>query len=153
MEEKNTDELEKVLRSAHPEDFMEFVSENRNSFSAEKGSFSEYIKAVFKKNNILQQTVFLEADIPEGYGYKLVSEQKHTKQRDVILRLCYAGKLTLDETQKALRLYEMPELYAKKPRDAFIMVCFNERPGTILDVNLYLKKCGVDPLRSSGVQE
>ena len=87
------------------------------------------------------------------YGYKLIAEEKHTRQRDTILRLCYAARMSLDETQRALKYYRMPELYAKIPRDALIMICFNERPGSIIDVNSYLKNNGMDVLRSSGVQE
>ena len=105
------------------------------------------------KKKLKQQDVFLAADIPEKYGYKLLSGEKHTKQRDVILRLCYAAELNLDETQKALKLYRMPELYAKIQRDALIMIAFNERPGSIIDVNSFLKKNGMDILRPSGVQD
>ena len=108
---------------------------------------------LIKKKKLKQQDVFLAADIPEKYGYKLLSGEKHTKQRDVILRLCYAAELNLDETQKALKLYRMPELYAKIQRDALIMIAFNERPGSIIDVNSFLKKNGMDILRPSGVQD
>lgn len=96
--------------------------------------------------------MFLNADIPERYGYKLLSGEKHTKQRDVILRICYAAELTLEETQRALKKYEMPELYAKLPRDALLMIMFNERPGSIIDVNALLKENGMEPLRTSGIQ-
>ena len=47
----------------------------------------------------------------------------------------------------------MPELYAKIPRDAILMIAFNERPGSIIDVNTFLKENGMEPLRTSGVQE
>lgn len=36
----------------------------------------------------------MKADIPERYGYKLLSGEKHTRQRDVILRICYAAGLS-----------------------------------------------------------
>ena len=65
------------------------------------------------------------ADIPERYGYKLISEEKRTKQRDIILRLCYAAHFTLEETQKALKMYDMPMLYSKVKRDALLMIVFN----------------------------
>ena len=100
-----------------------------------------------------QQTVFLKADIPERYGYKLLSGEKHTKQRDVILRICYASEFSLAETQRALKKYKMPELYAKVPRDALLMIIFNERPGSIIDVNRLLKENGMEPLRTSGLQD
>ena len=106
-----------------------------------------------KEKELKQQDIFIDADIPERYGYKLISEEKRTKQRDVILRVCYASKLNLSETQKALKIYGMPLLYAKVPRDACIMVAFNERPGNILDVNQFLKDNGMAVLRPSGTQE
>jgi hypothetical protein len=74
-------------------------------------------------------------------------------ERDVILRLCYAAEFTLKETQTALKLYGMSELYAKIPRDALIMVAFHDRPGSVLDVNSCLIKNKMMPLKSSGVQE
>ena len=123
------------------------------SMNTSTSSFSFYIKDILSKKGITQQTVFLKADIPERYGYKLLSGEKHTRQRDVILRICYSAELSLDETQRALKKYQMPELYAKIPRDALIMIIFNERPGSIIEVNAILKKNGMEPLRTSGVQE
>ena len=99
---------------------------------------------LLREKGLTQQKIFLLADIPERYGYKLLSGEKHTKQRDVILRICYAAECTLEETQKALRKYEMPQLYAKIPRDALLMIIFNERPGSIIDANTLLKKNGMN---------
>ena len=70
----------------------------------------------------------------------------------MILRICYAAELNLTETQRALKKYEMPELYPKIPRDALLMIAFNKRPGSILEVNAFLKKNGFEPLRTSGLQ-
>jgi hypothetical protein len=47
----------------------------------------------------------------------------------------------------------MAELYAKDKRDALIMIAFNERPGSIIEVNALLIEHGQRPLRTSGVQE
>jgi len=153
MREKETNELEKVLGKIHPEDYSAFIKENRDSMISDATSFSAYIKDIMKRNGITQQIAFLKADIPERYGYKLLSGEKHTRQRDVIIRICYAAELSLQETQRALRKYGMPELYAKVPRDALIMIAFNERPGSIIEVNTLLKKNDLEPLRTSGIQE
>lgn len=153
MSEKNTKELAEVLGRTHLSEFDKYCNENKQSMNLDKDSFSVYIKDILCQKKIKQQTVFLKADIPERYGYKLLSGQKHTKQRDIILRICYAAELSLEETQRALKKYEMPELYAKIPRDAFLMIIFNERPGTIIDVNELLKANGLEPLRTSGVQD
>ena len=153
MQEKETKELEKVLGKTHLSDYDSFVEDNRDSMLSASNSFSTYVKGLMSQKGISQQTVFLNADVPERYGYKLLSGEKHTKQRDVILRLCYAAEFTLSETQRALKKYGMSELYAKDERDALIMIVFNERPGSIIDVNGLLKEHGHLPLRTCGVQE
>ena len=153
MESKSTDELEKILGSTHINEVSAYLKSNEESIITNEYAFHEYISNLIKLKNLRKQDVFLAADGSEKHGYKLLSGEQHTKQRDVILRLCYAAELSLEETQKALKLYRMPELYAKIPRDAMIMIAFNERPGSIIDVNSFLKNNGMEILRSSGVQE
>lgn len=153
MKPKNTKELADILGKTHISDFDKFYKEQKDSMNPEQNAFSEYIKNLLKEKKITQQMVFLRADIPERYGYKLLSGEKHTRQRDIILRICYAAELTLDQTQSALRKYEMPQLYAKIPRDALLMFIFKDRPGGIIEVNELLKEKGMEMLRTSGVQE
>lgn len=153
MKEKNTKELVDILGKTHLSGFEKYCNDNKESMNADEEAFSIYIKDLLKEKGIKQQNVFLNADIPERYGYKLLSGEKRTRQRDVILRICYAAKMSLEETQRALKKYGMPELYAKIPRDALLMIIFNERPGSIIDVNSYLIEKGMDPLRTSGVQD
>ncbi len=153
MQEKDTNELEKVLGKTHLSDYDSYVQNNKDSLVSDSNSFSTYVKEKMAEKGITQQTVFLKADVPERYGYKLLSGEKHTKQRDIILRICYAADFTLQETQRALRKYGMAELYAKDERDALVMIAFNEKPGSIIEVNTMLKQHGLTPLRTSGVQD
>ena len=141
------------LENTHLSDVQDYLKEHADSILSEDRPFSKYMKAVIRKKRLKQKEIFLWADIPERYGYKLISEEKRTRQRDVILRICYAAKFTLEETQRALRIYEMPQLYEKIPRDVILMVCFRDRPGSVNDVNTVLEQHGMDMLRSSGVQE
>lgn len=69
------------------------------------------------------------------------------------MRICYATGLTLEETQRALKKYGMPELYAKVKRDAMLMIIFNEHPGSVYDVNSILEENGMEPLKKTGLQE
>ncbi|MCR5099169.1 MAG: hypothetical protein K6B14_09500 [Lachnospiraceae bacterium] len=150
---KDTTELEKVLKSTHLKDAEHFLEENKESMYMGDNDFSAYMRDKLKEKGIRQQDVFLYADIPERYGYKIMSGEKHTRQRDVILRICYAAELSLEETQKALRIYGLPELYAKVPRDAVLMIAFNTRPGGIIEVNQFLRDKKIEPLRTSGLQD
>ena len=133
-------------------DIQRFLEENEAEMIKEY-AFADYMRTKFKEKGMLQQDVFLNADIPERYGYKLISQEKHTKQRDIILRICYAAEFTLEETQEALYLYRMPKLYPEFPREALIMVAFNDRPGDVIELNAELKKNGMKPLRSSGTTD
>ena len=115
--------------------------------------FMRYMNEKFKEKGLKKQDVLLRADIPQRYGYKLLSEEKVTRQRDVILRICYAADFSVKETQQALKIYHMDTLYARDPRDALIMTIFNEHPGSIIDINEMLLSNKMQPLRSSGMQE
>ena len=153
MNQKNTKELVDILGKTHISEFDKFCKEQKDSMDPDEHAFSEYIKGLLKEKKMTQQMVFLKADIPERYGYKLLSGEKHTRQRDVILRICYAAEMTLEETQRALQKYGMPQLYAKIPRDALLIIIFNARPGGIIEVNELLSEKGMDMIRTSGVQE
>lgn len=153
MKEKDTQELNSILGKTHPSDFEKYSSAHKEDLSDGAYIFCEYIKELLREKKLTQQVVFLRADIPERYGYKILSGEKHTRQRDIILRICYASELTLDETQRALRKYELPTLYAKIPRDALLITIFNTRPGSIIDVNELLKANNMEPLRTSGIQD
>ena len=153
MEKKSTEELQNILGNTSPDSIEAFLQEHSDNMIDEEKPFAKYLHQIISRNGLTQQEVFIQADFPERFGYKLLSEEKRTKQRDVILRLCYAAEFTLEETQRALRIYEMPQLYSKIPRDVILMLCFNERPGSVIDVNAFLKKHQMEPLRTSGIQE
>lgn len=153
MYKKSTDELEKKLEHTHPDNFKDFLNENAEEVLSDNREFMQYMNNIFKEKKVKKQDVIVRADIPLGYGYKLLTEEKVTKQRDIILRICYAAEFTVEETQQALKIYHMNTLYARDMRDALLMTCFNERPGSLTDVNEILFKNKMKPLRTSGVQE
>lgn len=153
MDDKTTAKLENILKSAYTFEAGKYLKENEESLLREEKRFSAYMKKLIKEKNLRQQDIFIQADVPERYGYKILSEERHTRQRDVILRICYAAELTLEETQHALMLYGMSPLYARIPRDAVLMIAFNRHSGNILDVNAMLKEQGLELLQTSGPQE
>jgi len=153
MYKKNTKELEKQLEHTHPNKISEYIKQNEEEILTGDRDFMNYMNERIKAKGLQKQEVLLRADISQGYGYKLLTEEKVTKQRDIILRICYAANFDLQETQKALQLYHMDSLYVRDPRDALLMACFNQRPGTIIEVNQLLLNNKHKPLKSSGVQE
>ena len=146
--EKTTRELEDILLNSHSDQIDDYFLDESKEFL--NTSFGDYFRDVLLTKKITQQSLFTNADISDKYGYKLISGEKHTNQRDVIIRLCYAGDFTLVETQRALKLYGMAPLYARIKRDALLITAFNEKKKNIIDLNHYLKKNGEKPLKGTG---
>lgn len=153
MTKKSTDELNQILGSTSASGAERYLQENADSLLTGHRTFSAYMHEMLKKYGKTQQEVFLQADLPERFGYKLISEEKHTKQRDYILRICYATGMDLAETQRALTLYGMAQLYPRFPRDAVLIIAFNQHKGTVLDVNAMLSAHKLPTLKTSGTLE
>lgn len=133
------------LAALRPEDLAGFLSRNADDLIRSEHPFADYMREKFKEKDILQQDVFLAADLPERYGYKLISEQKHTTQRDTILRLCLAARFDLNETDEALILYGMAPLHARIPRDTAFIVAIQNRVYDIHDVDAILRENDLPP--------
>lgn len=146
MKEISTKNLDRVLSHAKPSDIEAYLSENRGNLHEEEWPFGRYMKERFREKGVKQQDVFLSGDLSEGYGYKIISGEKHTTQRDLILRLCFGGKFSLEETQRALKLYGMAPLYAKIPRDAVLMIAFNTKITDVFEVNNLLSEHEMEEL-------
>lgn len=132
MEEKKTTDLENIILNTN--------SNNINNIfkDIDQKEFSCYMKDCFEKHNFQQQQVFIQAEISQSYGYKLISGEKHTSQRDLIIKICYVAHFTIEETNRALKLYGMSPLYVKVKRDAYITKAIQDRPGSLTDFNNFL---------------
>ncbi|MDY4490370.1 MAG: hypothetical protein SPE19_07575 [Candidatus Faecousia sp.] len=153
MEKKSTNELNQILSHVTPDCIGDFLQKQSGSMIDQEKPFAQYLHQIISRNGLTQQEVFIQADFPDRFGYKLLSEEKRTKQRDYILRICYAAKMTLEETQRALTLYGMAPLYPRIPRDAVLMIAFNKRCGSILEVNALLASHKLPALKTSGSLE
>ena len=124
---KPTDELDVVLSKMKPDQLDGFLKEHGRGMADEARGFYYYFTDVLKSKNIKLKDVYSFADIPDTVGSKIIRMEKHTPKRDIILRLCIAGHFNLEETNRALKLYGMNELYSKNSRDACIIVAISNR--------------------------
>ena len=150
MNKENTKEtageLSELLARITPEELPGFLREHEAELLSGPRPFAAYMRAKFKEKGVLQQNVFLAADISENYGYKLIAEEKHTVSRDTILRLCLAAGFDLGETQEALILYGMAPLHGRFPRDAALIAVVQNGLYDLREVNILLESCGQTPL-------
>ena len=144
--EQASKRINEELQSVKLEEMAGFLKAHQENLITSPHPFADYMRMKFKEKGIMQQNVFLAADLSENYGYKLIAEEKHTRQRDTILRLCLAARFRLEEVQEALILYGMAPLHGRFPRDAALIVAVQNGIYDLHEVNILLESCGQPPL-------
>ena len=105
-----------------------------------------YRPLTFKLLLLSLKELYISAGVSESYGGKIVRMERHTKNRDLIIRLCLAGHFNLIETNRALELYKMSPLYPRFTRDACIIIAINNRKYDISEVDDILAEQREKPL-------
>lgn len=124
----------------------EFLEQHAAELLTEQRPFAVYMRGKLREKGLLQQDVFLAADLSENFGYKLIAEEKRTRQRDVILRLCLAAQFRPEEVQEVLLRYGMAPLWWRFPRDAILLAAFASELYDLQAVNRLLEQYGQKPL-------
>lgn len=146
MQIKPTDELNEILEDTKPAQLERYLKDNRAYMTDAPKAFYYYMKDVLNEKRIRLKDVYIAADVSESYGSKIITMEKHTKNRDLIIRLCLAGHFDWKQTDRALKLYGFSELYARNTRDACLIVAINNRMFDLDRVNDMLRKKGLPPL-------
>lgn len=143
MIQKSTDELNDLLEKVKPNQIDRYLKENKKYLKDDKKAFYYYVKEVLDAKRIKLKDVYLKAGVSETFGSKILRMEKHTSDRDLILRMCLAGRFNWEETNRALKLYGMCELYSRDSRDACVIVAINNRMYDIIDVDALMKSKGL----------
>ncbi len=146
LEQKPTNELNDMLENMKPSGLDDYIKKNRQYLADDEKAFYYYMKDVLDDKSIKLRDVYIQAGLSDSYGGQIIRMEKHTKNRDVILRLCIAGHLSWNETNRALKLYGFSELYSKDPRDACLILEINNRIFDIDEINENIVKHGFSAL-------
>ena len=144
--ERMNERLAQTLRRISPEELPEFLSQEKGMLITGGRPFADYMRRKLREKGVLQQNVFLAADLSENYGYKLIAEEKHTRQRDTILRLCLAAGFQMEEVQETLIRYGMAPLFGRFARDAVLIAAISHEVFDLQEVNCLLTGYGQTPL-------
>ena len=144
--EQGSKRLNEELLNVGTSELPDFLEQHREDLITSPHPFADYMRTKFREKGILRHNVFLAADLSENYGYKLIAEEKHTRKRDTILRLCLAARFRLEEVQEALILYGMAPLHGRLARDAVLTVAIQNGIYDLCAGNRLLESCGQAPL-------
>ena len=146
MQEKPTNELDEILGKMKPGELSEYYKENSKYMADDKKAFYYYFKDVIETKNIFLKDVYSFAGVTESWGGKIITMERHTKNRDLIIRLCIAGHFSIEEINRALKLYKMNQLYSKDKRDACLIVAINNRIYDLAEIDEILENQGLERL-------
>ena len=131
---KDTMTLQSELR--HSDDVERFMEANRSEFDLL--SMAEYLNESLKKYKLEKSDVVKRGGFTGTYLYHIFDGTKNPS-RDKLIQLALGFPLTLEETQKLLRLGGYAELYVRDSRDAFLMFGI-EKKYELAEVNELLYK-------------
>lgn len=144
MIQKPTNELNELLENTKISQLDGYIKENRQYLADAEKTFYYYMKEILDQKHIKLKDMYIKASVSESFGGQVLRMEKHTADRDLIIRFCLAGRFNWQETNRALKLYGMSELYAKNPRDACLIVAINNRIFDLDAVNDVLKDKGFE---------
>jgi len=107
-------------------------------------TFHQYLKDLMKKKRVTAPALISGACISKTYAYQFINGER-LPGRDIVLRMAFALKLNIDDTQRLLTLAGKGVLYPKIRRDAGILFCLRKKM-TLDETNSFLEDLGEVPL-------
>lgn len=89
-------------------------------------NLANYFKKICDEKGLTKGKLIKAADLDRNYGYQILDGSKKPT-KDKILQLCFGAKLNFKETQRALSIGNVGELYPKNPRDMIIIYAIKNR--------------------------
>jgi transcriptional regulator with XRE-family HTH domain len=103
-----------------------------------------YLAFLIKKHGMSIQDVIRKANLSQSFGYQVFNGRR-SPTRNILLRMAFAMKLSVDETQHLLKIAQRGELYPRVRRDAAIVFCL-ERNCSLCDAEELLESIDEEPL-------
>ena len=120
-----------------------------NETEDNKKNFSYYLRDKAKSRGLKQKDVSYLAGFSIKYGEKVFMGSS-IPSRDAVIRLAFVLKLSIKETNRALRYAKRQPLYIKYKRDAVIMMLLNEeKTYQVYEINDKLEQLGLKTLESN----
>lgn len=139
MDDLDTGELLNILnqvnKTAKIQEFTTEYLDNQESLS-----LSDYLEKRLLAYGLEKSTVIKESNLSRTYAYQIFSGTRQPG-RDRLLSLCLAMGLSLKETQRALSIAQLGNLYPKRKRDAALIFAMNKKL-SVLQTNDLLFELG-----------
>lgn len=132
--EKKTSELSNTLNNIKSKsDFEKYLS-NNTSVSL---SFQNYYETILNQKGLRLSDIATRCAcaISKSYIYNIFDKSRNNPSRNIIICLCIAANMSLDETQRALEITNAGILYPKNTGDAIIINSINNGIYSLMEIN------------------
>lgn len=137
-----TDELlSTIMRSKSPKSFLAMTTPGKKDLVAFLNSKLE--ESGFKRSEVVHR-----AHLNDTYGYQIFKGTRNPK-RDKVLALAFALGLNYHDTQLALSLGDVGNLYPRNRRDAIIICCLDKKC-SLSQVDDELYRYGEETISNAG---
>ncbi len=132
----STEELfHKLSKSKHIDEFLQQHEEDITNIDLQT-----YLYYLLQKTGYTIPLMIEKASISRSLAYQIFGG-KRTPNRNLLIRMAIIMKLSLEETQRLLRIAQKGELYPKIQRDAAIIFCIQNKYN-LIDTNELLENLG-----------
>lgn len=138
---KSTFELLDLLRNTSKlTDFMDKASDELMEIEP----LHHYLQHIIEEKGLKRSEIIRFSGLDRGYAYDILAGKK-LPSRDKVLAICFAMKLSLEETQNLLKYTGYPQLYIRVQRESVLLYAL-QHGLSVTDVNMLLYEMGQDCL-------
>ncbi|MGL4453149.1 MAG: hypothetical protein ACRCTZ_18460 [Sarcina sp.] len=119
---------------------------NKKKDSIDTLNFPNYFSNLCKEKKLKKGEIINNSTISRSYCYEILRGYK-IPDRDNAIKLCIAANLTIEETNRVLKLTNNSILYPKISRDMFIMFCI-KKEYSLTQTDIVLDENNLKPLIS-----
>lgn len=131
---KSTEELTNEIIKAS--DIKTYIDDNDSNFINK--AFHAFLMDIIVEKNFDNKNIIEKSNLNRVYFYHLLSG-KRKPSRNKIIQLAFGLELTLEETQRLLKVSRMKELYSKIKRDAIIIYALSNAM-SLVDTEILLEE-------------
>lgn len=126
---KTTEQLNHEIKEAG--NIQDFLVSNQNNILTT--SLSEHLRTLLFEKNLQKKDIIHNSLLDRVYVYQIFAGRKFPS-RNKLIALAFGVRLSVEETQKLLKISGNRELYARDERDAIILFALHHNM-TISDAN------------------
>ncbi len=103
-------------------DLDSFINENAGQFREQP--LSSYLAELCQKTGAVRNRIILRSGIERSFGHQIFRGVRNPS-RDIVLRLAFAFKLNVEDTQRLLAAAQKSQLFPRIRRDAVLLYCLH----------------------------